>query len=93
MTKRSEMTECTVVPQCMLTTFGKALISVAHQITSVTNTCQSSVPACPNVLRFGCFAGKRSKWATKRSVNEKRAPEGPYLGKFVAFLGILSNWV
>ena len=62
----SEMAECTVVRQCMLTTFGKALISVAHQITTnVTNTCQSSVPVYPNVLRFGCFVGKRSKWDTK----------------------------
>ena len=38
----------------MLATSGKALIFVVHQITRVTNACQSSVSVCLNVTCFGC---------------------------------------
>ena len=54
MTKQSKMEQCTAVRQCMLTTYGKALISVAHLVTSVTNTCQCNVLLCLNMTHFEC---------------------------------------
>ena len=75
MKKQSNKEEHTAAQRCTLMTYGKALISVAHVITSVTSASKSSESVLSNVTRFGCqtvVVHGMDTFLTKWTKNDKK---------------------